>query len=223
MARGAASCGPAVSGNSTLTNPVINDQAITVTGNPNQTVSLSNDTAVINEQTSTILGTSAAVNVYALHVTTVDTITGAPVAEAVLAAAQPQIDCQAGPPPDASFGTGGGWIPGEAGGHANFGVVGGVQPDGSLKAHVVYDDHSTSFTFKSTTISNVDNNSSPCQTTITGTGEANGVPGVPFTVVLTDNGEPGAGNDTFQIIASPENNFGTLSGGNIQKHNQTCP
>ena len=108
------------------------------------------------------------------------------------------------------------------GGHANFGVVGGVQPDGSLKAHVVYDDHSTSFTFKSTTISSVDN-TSPCQTTITGTGEANGVPGVSFFVILTDNGEPGAGYDTFQIGAGSENNSGTLSGGNIQKHNQTCP
>src|SRR5438046_686303 len=87
--------------------------------------------------------------------------------QAASPAAQPQIDWQAGPPADGSFGTGGGWIPGEVGGHANFGVVGGVQPDGSLKAHVVYDDHSTSFTFKSTTISTVDN-SIPCQTTITG-------------------------------------------------------
>ena len=50
---------------------------------------------------------TAAINVYALHVTTTDPITGAPVAETVLAAAQPQIDCQAGSSPTGGFGTGG--------------------------------------------------------------------------------------------------------------------
>ena len=40
MARSTASCGPAVAGSSQLTNLVINGQAITVTGAPNQTVAL---------------------------------------------------------------------------------------------------------------------------------------------------------------------------------------
>jgi hypothetical protein len=104
MARGTASCGPAGSGDSTLINLVINGQAITVTGSPNQMVTLPNGTAVINKQTSSIVGTSAAINVYALDVTTVDPITGQPTAEAVVAAAQPQIDCQAGTPPTGGFG-----------------------------------------------------------------------------------------------------------------------
>src|SRR5437660_1040169 len=141
MARGTASCGPAVSGDSVLTNLVINGQAITVTGNPNQTVSLPNGTAVINQQTSSILGTSAAINVYALHVTTTDPITGAPVAEAVLAAAQPQIDCQPGSPASGGFGTGGGWVlSNNFSDKANFGVVGGVQPNDSFRGHLVFDD-----------------------------------------------------------------------------------
>jgi len=50
MARSAASCGPAVTGSSQLTNLVINGQTITVTGAPNQTVALPNGTAIINEQ-----------------------------------------------------------------------------------------------------------------------------------------------------------------------------
>jgi len=225
MARGTAACGPAAAGDSTLPNLVINGQTITVTGNPNQTVNLPNGTAVINEQTSSLAGTSAAITVNALHVVTSDPITHAQLADVVLAQAAPQIDCSGGSQPDAHFGTGGGWIVSEAGDDkANFGVVGGNQPDG-MHAHVVYQDHSTAtaFTFKSTTVDTVDNVSNPCGTTITGSGEANGVPGVSFTVTISDGGEPGAPNDFFSISAGAYSNSRNLSGGNIQKHNQVCP
>src|SRR2546426_4669581 len=56
MARGTAACAPAVAGDSMLPNLVINGQLITVTGNPNQTVSLPNGTATINQQSSSIAG-----------------------------------------------------------------------------------------------------------------------------------------------------------------------
>ena len=97
-----------------------------------------------------------------------------------------------------------------------------------MKAHVVYHDHSatTPFTFKSTIITGVDNLSNPCGTTITGQGEANGNPTpVDFSVTIIDGGEPGAGNDVFsiQVEAYSYSNGRLLSGGNIQKHNQTCP
>src|SRR3989442_13740414 len=69
MARSAASCGPgpAVAGSSELPNLVINGQAVTVTGAPNQTVSLPNGTATINEKTSAVAGSSGELRVVALH------------------------------------------------------------------------------------------------------------------------------------------------------------
>jgi hypothetical protein len=212
MARGTASCGPAVSGDSMLTNLVINGQAITVTGTPNQTVTLPNGTVVINQQTSSIVGTSAAINVYALHVTTADPITGQPVAEAVLAAAQPQIDCQAGAPPSGGFGTGGGWVNGNLGGKANFGVVGGIQPDSTFRGHLVFDDRSANFSLQSTSITSV--SQSVCQTTISGTWS-----GGSFSVTINDVAEPGAGQDTIMLQATGYANGNTiLQGGNIQRH-----
>jgi len=220
MARGTASCGPAVSGDSVLTNLVINGQAITVTGNPNQTVTLPHGTAVINEQTSYIVGTSAAFNVYALHVMTVDPITGQPVADAVLAAAQPQIDCTGGAPPSGGFGTGGGWVFGNFSGKANFGVVGGIQPDGSYRGHVVFNDDSVPFRMQSTSITSVTH--ANCETTIQGTGDSNVGP-VGFTVTIVDNAEPGAGSDSFSIQAGYSNSDVILRGGNIQSHPNCTP
>jgi len=60
MARSTASCnsGAVVAGSSDLTNLVINGTAITVSGSPNQTVSLPNGTAIVNAQVSTINGTA---------------------------------------------------------------------------------------------------------------------------------------------------------------------
>jgi hypothetical protein len=84
MARAAASCGPAGTGNSQLDNLVINGQAIAVTGAANQTVTLPNGTAVINRQTVTVGGTSAQLVVDALHVRTVDPVTGQELADVAL-------------------------------------------------------------------------------------------------------------------------------------------
>ncbi|TMI73846.1 MAG: hypothetical protein E6H05_08745 [Bacillati bacterium ANGP1] len=227
MARSAASCGPgpAVAGSSELPNLVINGQAVTVTGAPNQTVSLPNGTATINEQTSAVAGSSGELRVVALHVTTIDAITQQVLADVMLGITDAMIDCQPGSPPSGSFGTGGGNIVGNNGtAFANFGVVGGIQPDESRRGHVVFDDHSMSFSMKSTAITSVDN-SVPCQTTINGDGDASGVP-VTFIVTIRDNGEPGGGRDTFsiQVFGVPYTNSNTvLRNGNIQKHGETCP
>ena len=106
MARGTASCGPAASGDSTLTNLVINGQAITVTGDPNQTVALPNGTVIINQQLPSLSGTSGELSVIALHVTTIDTITHQVLADVMLAIADAQIDCQAGSGPAGKATTG---------------------------------------------------------------------------------------------------------------------
>src|SRR2546421_133232 len=141
MARSNASCGPAVAGSSQLQNLVINGQPITVTGNPNQTVSLPNGTATINEQTPAVAGSTAELRVVALHVITIDAITGQVLADVQLAIADAMIDCQpgSGPPGDAT--TGGGWITLTSGGKGTFGVGAAYRPDGSLTGHLVYIDH----------------------------------------------------------------------------------
>jgi len=219
MARAAASCGGSVSGSSELGALVINGQAITVTGAPNQTVSLANGTAVINQQSSTIGGTAAELVVNALHITTHDNLTGQPVADVVLATADSKIDCAGGAPPTATFGTGGGWIPGLSGGHANFGVVGGADNGSTTSAHVEFHDQSANFSMHSTT--EVVDNGQPCQTTISGTADSNAGP-VQYTVTITDNGEPGKDRDYFYILAGGYTREGYLGGGNIQKHHEAC-
>src|SRR5213594_142521 len=221
MARSNASCGPAVAGSSQLENLVINGQPITVTGNPNQTVSLPNGTATINEQVPAIAGSTAELRVVALHVTTIDAITGQVLADVQLAIADAMIDCQpgSGPPGDAT--TGGGWItltPG--GGKGTFGVVGAFRPDGTLAGHLTYIDHDISLTVQSTGMTNF---VPGCTSQIDGTATANSTP-VTFNVTVMDQGEPGTA-DTFSIDV-PELGYtqsGTLGGGNIQVHRLHCP
>jgi hypothetical protein len=221
LARAAASCGPAVSGSTEFKSLVINGQTITVSGSPNQTITLPNGTAVINQQSSSVGGTDATATVYGLHVVTTDSITHQQLADVVLAAAEPQIDCQSGAPPDSGYGTGGGWVDGASGSaHANFGVVGGRQPNGSLKGHVVFADHSIDPPYKieSTEINTV-TETAPCETTIGGVATVNGTPGFPFTVRIKDNGEPGKDNDEFEIHAGGYTNADhIINGGNIQHH-----
>src|SRR3989454_8652578 len=135
-----ASCpaGPVVVGGVTLENLVINGQPIVVTGAPNQTVSLPNGTAVINEQSSSIVGTSGELSVTALHVTTHDTLTGGTLAEVKLAIGDAQIDCALGSPPAGAATSGGGWITLSSGGKGTFGMIGGTQPAGGAVGHLVF-------------------------------------------------------------------------------------
>ncbi len=219
MARSAASCGPAVAGSSQLENLVINGQTITITGAPNQTVSLPNGTAVINEQTSSIVGSSGELTVTGLHVTTRDNLTGQVLADVKLAIADAQIACQAGSGPAGEATTGGGWIL-VMGGKATFGVHGGTSADGTATGHLVYIDHGAGdLTLQSTSIISF---SPGCTSTMTGT--ANGG-SLSFQVTLEDNAEPGAGSDMFSIEV-PElaySRSGTLEGGNIEAHRMHCP
>jgi hypothetical protein len=185
-------------------------------------VSLPNGTATINQQASTVGTTSAELIVNALHIATFDAVTGQQLADVVLANVETQISCSGGTPPEASSGTGGGWVMGNQGGRANFGVVGIVEQDGTFKGHVVYDDHSTDVKVKSLEITSVDN-TVPCETIITGIAEFNGVSGLGFTVRITDHGEPGKDRDRFRIdVAGYFNADEILNGGNIQKHRETC-
>src|SRR2546427_2848285 len=128
MAQSNASCGPAVAGSSQLQNLVVNGQAIIVTGDPNQTVSLPNGSATINEQMPTVGGTTGQLKVNALHVTTIDPVTGQVLADAVLGMTDAIINCDPGSAPPGNFATGGGWVVGESGGEGGVRGSGGAPP-----------------------------------------------------------------------------------------------
>jgi hypothetical protein len=226
MARSTASCGPTVSGSSQLANLVINGQSITVTGSANQTVTLPNGTAVINEQISTINGTAGELTVNALHVQTHDTITGQPLADVTLSQADAKIDCQGGSSSTGEFVTGGGWITSaDAVNKATFGFVAGPDNQGGFRGHLVLKDHGTGQTIEghvilSFTACNAD---SPSVSEFNGTDTHTSN----FDVKADDNGEPGS-SDTFQITGTDQNgmtyiNAGTLLGGNVQAHGFSCP
>jgi hypothetical protein len=223
MARGTASCSPAVVGVSQLQNLVINSQSITVTGAANQTVTLSNGTVIINKQTSSVGGTSASITVDALNVTTRDPVTQQELANVVLGTTNAQIDCSGGSSPNETWTTGGGWILLSSGYKGTFGVSGGVRSDSSFSGHLVYKDHGNGLRIKDTAITDV--MPGVCQTTIFGNGQSD-EGDVTFEVNVTDGGT----SDMFSIHAQGAVPFGDysvpptlLGGGNIKVHDQSCP
>src|SRR6267142_3210742 len=146
MARSKSHCqaGPHVSGDSTVENLVINGTPITVTGAPNQTVTLSNGTVVINEQTPSIVGNTGEIRTTALHVITRDTLTGALLADVMLATVDSKQGCEEEPDDTETFAKGAGTIlafdPTQK---AKFGFfVGRPKGDGTFKGHLVYKDPS---------------------------------------------------------------------------------
>jgi hypothetical protein len=217
MSRSKASCdpGPSVTGSSQLENLVINGTPITVSGAPNQTVSLPNGTAIINAQTSTVSGNAGELAVTALRVLTHDTITGQPIADVSLTTVDAKIDCGSGTSSTEQWVTGGGWIPGASGGKATFGFVAGRNADGTFRGHMTYKDHSIGQSFKGDVTNFVG-----C------TAGASSFDGLldnsagSFHSDVQDNGEPG-NTDVFHINVNggAYENQGILRGGNIQAHN----
>src|SRR5437899_1168974 len=72
------------SGSSELAGLVINGQAITVSGQPNQTVDLPGLRVVINEQSGSASGNRSDITVNALHVTAFNPLSGQTVADVVI-------------------------------------------------------------------------------------------------------------------------------------------
>lgn len=212
MARSSASCGPSVSGSSELVNLVINSQSITVTGAPNQTVSLPNGTAIINAQVPTVGGTAGQLVVTAIRVMTHDTITGQPIADASLAIADARIDCSGGTSASGEFITGGGWINGTLGGKATFGFVAGSQDGVNFRGHFTLKDHSTGQTIHANVIANFN----ACAGTFTASGNGDSVD-----VTVVDNGEPST-NDSIDVSGSYNSGLQFLLGGNIKNHGFSC-
>jgi len=218
MARATAECqpgGPAVSGSSDIAVLVINGQTIAVTGQPNQTILLPNDSGkvVINEQTNN----PGDITVNALHVV----VKG--VADIVIAHAHADITCGGKSVCSAGtdFVTGGGWITTPSDAKGTFGVAGGMK-NGALWGHLTYIDHGTGLKVKGTGVTAYTVLTETMRA-IDGTAEIDGQAGT-YRVWVDDKGEPGR-NDTFKITLSNGYSAGTvyLQGGNIQLHQPTCP
>ncbi len=210
------------SGSSELAGLVINGQAITVSGQPNQTVTLTGLRVVINEQSGSASGNRSDITVNALHVTAFD-LSGQTLADVIISAAHADISCAACPPPVGDFVTGGGWITGPSGARANFGVAGGIK-NGGFWGHLTYIDHGTGMKVKGTAMTDYVV-TGPTSRHISGTAEVNGVSGIGYTVDVTDAGEPGR-DDTFSItLSNGYSASGKLAGGNIQLHakSDACP
>lgn len=208
MSRATATCS-SVSGGSDIAALMIDGQGVAVTGAPNQTVGLPDGgSVVINEQSSG----AGTITVSALHVS----VPGA--ADVVISSAHADIECQ-GPPSCTTakdFVTGGGWIP-VSGSKGTFGVAGGIKNEG-FWGHLTYIDHGTGLKVKGTGVTAYVATGLTSRR-IEGTAEVNGANGFTYSVDVTDNGEPGAGHDTFALRVS--NGYaasGVLGGGNITLH-----
>jgi hypothetical protein len=209
------------SGSSELAGLVINGQAITVSGQPNQTVSVPGALrVVINEQSGSANGNQAAITVNALHVTAFDPLGGQTLADVVISSSHADITCGACTPPVGDFVTGGGWIT-ASGARANFGVAGGIK-NGGLWGHLTYIDHGTGLKVKGTGVTGYEI-TGPVSRRIKGTAQLSDGSSVTYEVNVTDNGEPGR-NDTFSILLSNGYNAsGNLGGGNIKLHGEPSP
>jgi len=115
------------------------------------------------------------------------------------------------------FVTGGGWIP-VSGDKGSFGFVAGYKdhntsPSGNLE----YNDHGIGMKVKATSV--LSYGGSGNTRTFSGGAEINGQPGFTYTITVQDNGEPGAGHDTFSIqLSNGYSASGILGGGNIEIH-----
>ncbi len=197
-------------GSSEIANLKIGGQSVTVTGTPNQTVSVGVLTLVINEQTSSSDGTNN-ITVNALDL---KLATGGQV---IISSAHSNITCGTTQTVTKDFMTGGGYII-VNNAHGNFGFVAGFKPGQStVSGQLNYMDHGTGMHVKSIDITSYSGSGNT--RTFSGDAQINGVSGYTFTVTATDNGNPSAGNDMFSIhLSNGYSASGVLAGGNIKLH-----
>lgn len=205
---------PVLSGYSDIIGLTINGMPIEASGDPNQTLDIGGLIKVtINEQVET----DKSITVTALRVEVLGVL-GTPVAEVAISRAEAGLICGSGPngecPPAADFVTGGGFFSDEYGQRVNFGMNGGVFPNGDLKGrfnlvapgHHIRGSSVVDYRIIDDTTRELDYVADDNGTTF-------------CTVTVADNGEPGR-SDTFGISCdSGYSASGTLSqGGNIQLH-----
>jgi len=202
------------SGSSEIVNLQVAGQNVAVSGQPNQKVEIPNVlTLVINEQIDSSHGNTNEITVNALHLILA---TGE---EVIVSSAKSDISCgQEEPKPTPKdFVTGGGFINTDNG-KANFGFVAGFKPNhDTLSGNLNYVDRAADIHLKSQSITSYSGEGNT--RTFSGTATINGESGFNYTVTVSDNGEPGKGNDIFSIeISNGYRASGVLAGGNIQLH-----
>lgn len=203
-------------GGSQLVGLTVNGKAVTVTGSPNQTVSVLGVKVVINEQTGSASGSTGRKTVNALHVS------AAGVADVVVAASSAEITCRTVRPSYGDFITGSGGI--QAGG--DFSLGGGYK-NGQLWGNLSYVDSFKGLTVKGAGVTGYTVVNSTTRL-IKGKAVVNGQAGFRYAIRVSDNG---AGTkDAFQITvynganAKTYTASGGLLCGNLQLHsiNPSC-
>lgn len=200
------------SGSSEIVNLRLAGQQIAVSGEPNQTVSVPGIlTLVINEQIDSSTDETNEITVNALHLILA---TGE---EVIVSSASSDITCKEDRVVPKDFVTGGGFINVD-GGKANFGFVAGFKPhQDTVSGQFNYIDHMAGIHVKSVSITSYAGTGNT--RTFSGEAKINGELGFTFTVIVTDNGEPGRNSDIFSIeISNGYNASGVLAGGNVQLH-----
>jgi hypothetical protein len=205
-----------LSGSSEVVGLTINGQAVNVSGQPNQTITLNGLRIVINEQTATASGNFGAITVTALHVTLTG-LSGETLADVAVSTSHADIACGQTGPCHGDFVTGGGWITGTpSGAKGTFGIAGGIKQNG-LWGHLTYIDHGSGLKVKGTGVTGYEPVDAVTRR-ITGTCEVNGVGGHTYEAIVSDRGEPGR-NDMLSLrLSTGYAAGGNLNGGNIQLH-----
>jgi len=209
-----------VRGDSEIADLSVNGTSIVIAGTPNQTVNLPPVQLMINEQNSSVSGQGASITVNALHVV-IPGMASVPDTNLTVASAHADIICGGVPTCTGTddFVTGGGWIMTSSQSRANFAVAGGIK-NGAFWGHLLYIDHGANGPMVKGT--GVTKYSVTDATTryVEGTAEVNHETGYLYIADVVDNGNPGAGVDSFQL--SVPNRYSVpktlLSGGNIQIH-----
>src|SRR5437870_9193998 len=167
-----------VSGSSEIVDLVVNGQAVVVSGQPNQTISLPVGRVILNEQQSSVSGNTGDITVNALHVM----VDG--VADVIISSALADITCVGPVCPGGDFVTGGGWITAPSGAKGTFGVAGGIK-NGALWGHLTYIDHGTNMKVKGTGVTAY-TVTSPTTRHIAGSAEIDGRSGFTYQVDVSD-------------------------------------
>jgi hypothetical protein len=204
--------GASFSGSSTIADLVIEGAGLTVSAlagaAPNTDLSILGLAKItVNEQ----YVENGRLVVNALHVEVGGVLAGLVTADVVISHAEAGISCGTAPPVCTvkDFVTGGGYITLPDGSKGTFGMVGGQKPNG-LQGHFNYIDHGTGQHIQGSTVTDY---------AVTAATERKVTYDGTTVVRVADNGEPGAGVDTFSVSSPTYAASGpTLTRGNIQLH-----
>src|SRR2546426_880516 len=187
---------------STLIGLRINGTPLDVTPPPNTTILIPGGAVILNEQIFEGDGVhTRALTVNMIHVRFTDPVT-AITADIIVSSAHSDVNFVPAPKAGNAFMTGGGKL-GTGREIATFGLNAGSRGSGGLHGHLQYTDHAGNLSVHSQSIDSFDLIAGTTCVTFSGSARVNNVDGSRFTVNhACDNGEPGAGRDTFDISVS---------------------